>query len=381
MPVPKRFLAFTAAFFLVVASARGQAAVDLAPAMRDVERLRGVTFLRDVKRKTVERKNLRTVLKAEIAKSLPYPADEYIAILAAMRLVNGGEPQLIEKLLDLYEAQVLAFYDPVSHTYYAITEMPPALAAMGNSDALTKSVVVHELVHALQDQRFEASPRDLALRRDADGQLAYHALLEGEASLVMLAWLMDLAGQPLDEVVKNDSLVNMAAATTAADAMMDPSTPRYFVESLKFPYLEGMRLVVSAYRRGGWKEVDRMHANPPRTTREIIHMDEYFARLDKGEPYRGLKVPRVNITPFNVRSLEHLGQFHWRFLVGDNAEGWVDDRVTVGCDDIVRVETWWENNARATAFRDAYVAVLQKQGITPRVKMDGAFVDITYLNE
>jgi hypothetical protein len=349
--------------------------------MREVERIRGVSFLHDVARKNIQRKNLRSVLQREIAKSLPYPPEEYIQILAAMRLVDGSQPQLIDRLLDLYEAQVLAFYDPVSHVYYAISEMPAAMVAMGNAEAITKSVVVHELTHALQDQRFNASARDAELRRDADGQLAYHALLEGEASLVMLGWLMELGGQPLNDVVKNDAIIDMAANSAAAEALIDPATPRYFVESLKFPYLEGMRLVVAAYRRGGWKQIDLMHANPPRTTRELIHIDEYFARLDRNEPYRGLKAPRSHATPPNVRSVEHLGEFHWRFLVGDNATGWIDDQVSIGCDDIVRVETWWETSARAAAFRDAYVAVLRKQNIEPRVKTDGPFVEITYLTQ
>ena len=91
--MPKRFLAFATSFLLfLVASARAD---ELAPAMREVERLRGVTFLHDVKRKNVARKDLRAVLKREIAKSLPYPPDEYIAILAAMRLVDGTQPLLI----------------------------------------------------------------------------------------------------------------------------------------------------------------------------------------------------------------------------------------------------------------------------------------------
>jgi hypothetical protein len=376
MPVPKRLLAFAGSLVLIAASVR---AAELESAMKDVERLRGVTFLHDVSRRTVERKDLRNVLRREMAKSLPYSTEEYLAVLGAMRLVDNAQPQLIEKLLDLYESQVLAFYDPVSHTYYAITEMPPSLAALGNVEALSQSVVVHELTHALQDQRFGASTRDFDLRRDADGQLAYHALLEGEASLVMLAWLMDRAGQPLSEVIKNDALLNMAASATAAEAMIDPSTPRYFVESLKFPYIDGLRLIVAGYRRGGWKDIDRMHANPPRTTREIINIDEYLARLDKDEQYRAFKVSRSVTPPPNVRSVEHLGQFHWRFLLGENARGWVDDRVTIGCDDIVRAETWWDSVERAIAFRDAYVALLRKEGNEPRVKTDGSFVEITYL--
>ncbi len=374
--MPKRILAFAGPLLLIAAAAR---ASDLAPAMREVERLRGVTFLHDVERKTIDRKDLREVLRREIAKSLPYSTEDYLAVLRAMQLVDASQPQLIEKLLDLYESQVLAFYDPMSHTYFAIRQMPPALAALGNVEVLTQSVVVHELTHALQDQRVGASRRDLALRRDADGQLAYHALLEGEASLVMLAWLLEKGGQSLEEVIRNDAIINLAAAANAAENMIDGSAPPYFVASLKFPYIEGLRLVVGAYRRGGWKEVDRMHANPPRTTREILNSSEYFARLASDEKHPDFPAARSTSQPPGVRSVEHLGEFHWRFLVGDDAAGWVDDRSTVRCDDLVHVETWWESRERAEAFREAYVKFLRDRGTEPRVRTEGTFVDIVYL--
>src|SRR2546426_6507173 len=122
----------------------------------------------------------------------------------------------------------------------------------------------------------------------------------------------------------------MNAAT--ADQSIAPDAPRYFVESLKFPYIEGLKLVVQAYRRSGWKEIDRMHANPPRTTREIIHSAEYFARLDGGGPLPATGDLRPATDSISV---EHLGEFHWRFLVGDHATGWINARVTIGCDGIV----------------------------------------------
>lgn len=372
-----RRLVIFLSFLIWVAAPAGAAELD--GAMRDVERLRGVTFKHEVSQKTIERADLRSVLRREIAKSLPYPAEDYVAILRAMQLVDAesSSSSLIETMLDLYEAQVLAFYDPLSHTYFAINELPPALSALGGDvESLRQSVVVHELMHALQDQRFGASKRDRALRRDTDAGLAYHALLEGEASVVMMAWLLEKAGQSLDSAVKNDMLVGLMAASAAADRMIDPSTPRYFVESLKFPYSDGMKLVIEGYRRAGWKEIDRMHANPPRSTREVLHTAEYFARLDRGEKSLSTFNPRT--TDRNILSVEHLGEFHWRFLVGDSAIGWVDDRVTVRCNQEVVVWTKWENAQRATAFRDAYVALLRDRGLDPRVKNDGASVDIVY---
>jgi hypothetical protein len=347
--------------------------------MADIERLRGLGFVHDVSVKTIDRADLRAVLEREISKSLPYPPDDYVRILKALQMVDAGETAVIEKMLDLYESQVLAFYDPLSHTYFAIKGLPSSLAGTAGAEVLQQSVVVHELMHAIQDQRFEASKRDLALQHDVDGQLAYHALLEGEASLVMTAWMLDKAGQSIDDVIKSDMLLGLMTSAAAADKTITPGTPPYFVESLKFPYLEGLKLVVAAYRKGGWKEIDRLHATPPLSTREVIHMDEYFSRIARGETGKRAAHPPPQS---GILTSEHLGEFHWRYLVGAKAaEGWVNDQVSVGCDGIVRAQTWWENGDRATAFADAYRSFLYRRGIEPRVTTSGSRVDVEYLAE
>jgi len=76
---------------------------------------------------------------------------------------------------------------------------------------------------------------------------------------------------------------------------------------------------------------------------------------------------------------ERLGEFHWRFLVGDHADGWVDDRVTVKCDGNVIAETRWEDPAKAASFRDAYVSFLRHRRIEPRVSTAGSVVKVAYM--
>jgi hypothetical protein len=122
-----------------------------------------------------------------------------------------------------------------------------------------------------------------------------------------------------------------------------------------------------------------MHANPPRSTREVMHRSEYFARLERGGDATH---PFEASTPVEALTVEHLGEFHWRFLVGDQAAGWVDDRVTVAqnsaCEPIVTVETRWETSQKAAAFRDAYTAFLQKRGIDAFVTLDDRSVNAVY---
>src|SRR5436190_499628 len=241
-------------------------AASLDRTMKDVERLRGVTFTGSVKQRKVARADLPALLREQIAKSLPYSIDDYVRILRALQLVDPKTTDVVGQMMKLYESQVLAFYDPHTHVYYAINELPAAVKGVGGADMLQEAIAVHELTHALQDQRFHAGEREEKLRRDTDAELAYHALVEGEASLVMMAWMLEKGGQTLDAAVKNEATMQWLTDASVADKFVDPATPKYFVESLKFPYFNGMKLVVAGYRRGGWKMIDRMHANPPRST-------------------------------------------------------------------------------------------------------------------
>lgn len=373
----RRLPNFVAAMLLVCASAR---AASLEAEMKAVEKLRGLTFTRPVVQKTITRAELPKVLRAQMEKSMPYASDDYALILRALQLVDSGSTDLVGSMLALYESQVLAFYDPLTHTYFALDELPAAAKGIGDPEMLQQSVVIHELMHALQDQRFQAGARDLALQKDTDGGLALHALMEGEATFVMLDYLLERAGQKLDDVIANtETLSLLTSSLGGADQTLDPSTPKYFAESLKFPYAEGLKLVVEGYRRGGWKMIDAMDENPPRSTREVLHSSEYFARLATG----------TAAVPFDYKSsvpgtltVEHLGEFHWRFLVGDAGTGWVDDRVTVAqnadCDPTVLVDTRWESAARARTFRDSYEAFLHKRGLEPRIALDGTRVRAAY---
>ena len=343
--------------------------------MKAVEQIRGLRFKHDVRSVTIDRADLTKHLREQMEKTTPYPLDQWGRVLRALQLVDIKNEDILPKLLDLYETQVLAFYDPQSHTYFAIRQMPklpPEAAKLADPEMLRETVMVHELTHALQDQYFNLGERETTLMRDTDANLAYHSVLEGEAVLVMVAHMMGKAGIDFAEVVKDDAMLGMITNAAQADTMIDPATPKYFAETLKFPYLDGLKFAIEAYRRGGWKELDKVHANPPRTTREIFHPEEYFGRTFKPQAFDATK-------PANAMAVEHMGEFHWRFLVGAaNATGWVNDRAVVFNDGRVAIDSKWETPERAAAFADAYRAFLAKRGVEATVTRDGAVVKASY---
>ncbi|HEY3057302.1 MAG TPA: hypothetical protein VGK31_15355 [Thermoanaerobaculia bacterium] len=357
---------------VLVLLALGARGATIEEEIRAVERIRGLRFLAPIRTVEIDRRDLPGRLREQFAKSLPYSIEEWTEVLRALRLVSedaGGE-SIVSSLLDVYQSQVLAYYDPPTKTFYTIRQMPEAMKNLPMSGPLDAGVAVHELTHALQDQHFAIGMKDLALRDDTDANLAYHALVEGEASLVMLAYMMEQGGGSLDELIKNDLLTGMLSAATQKAPI---EGPRYFVELLKFPYLDGLRFVMEAYRRGGWKELDRVYANPPRSTREILHPADYFEHRFMPAPFNAK--PAIAV-PY-LLSVEHLGEWHWRFLAG-NAEGWVGDRVTIAqnqfCEPTVLVETQWDSDAHARQFYDAYRRFLDGS----LAKIAGSTVRVTY---
>lgn len=351
-------------------------ASPLTPGMKAVEAIRGRKFISEVRNVTIDRADLSKHLEAQMKATTPYSLQDWARVLRALQLVDVEGKEILPKLLSLYESQVLAFYDPQAHVYYSIRQLPklpPEAAKIADPKMLEETVMVHELTHALQDQLFHLGTKEKALMRDTDANMAYHAVLEGEAVLVMVAHMLQQNGIALDEVIKDDAMLGMITSAAQTESMIDPSTPKYFAEMLKFPYLEGLKFVIAAYRKGGWAELDRVHANPPRSTREVLHPEEYFAHSFQAAAFDPAK-------PADAIAAEHLGEFHWRFLVGnDAAKGWKNDRAVIHQNGRVDVDTDWDTEQDAIEFASAYESLLKKRGVADaKVTRDAAKVHASY---
>lgn len=361
-----------ASLFLLLLVVPALRADSLASARATVEKIRQRQFKAPVTMKTITRAELRPFLVKNISKSVGTPA-EYQRILETMQLVDR-DPKLIEKLLDLFDSQVLAFYDPESHTYYGFDKMPEVAAGLPGMEEM---IHVHELVHALQDQHFEIGARMDALQLDFDRGHAYQALVEGEASLVMFAALVQALGQTLDDLVANEAMMEAMSKAAAAAPGME-NAPRYFVESLIFPYIDGFKFVAAAYRQGGWAAVDKLHQNPPISTEEILHPEQYFERVAVTSAAKIEGVGSLADGTFKT----DVGEFLWRFLVGEEAgKGSAGGTFTIqkskkGSTSLV--ETQWDTEADAVEFVKAYERFLRERSLQPKSKRKGNAVRVAY---
>ena len=339
-----------------------------------VESLRGLSFERPVEVVEVPRGDLRKVLLAQMERDTTLPVGEAMEVLEALLLIPDSSVAL-ENLLTVYEAQVLAYYDPTSRKYYTFDAGPDGepVPAM-----LEEAIAIHELTHALQDQRFDAGKRLRNLESDWDRQMAYHAVLEGEATLLMLAALIEPMGMTLEDLAASEDLVSSMAEMAATSPGMPAGADPYFVESLKFPYIQGLGLVLEAFRREGWKGVDQLHARPPVTTEEVLRPEVYFRSGTEKSLRPGCSDPDAVVST-------SLGRFHWGFLLGDPAaDGLIHDCVRVtrnGAGLVVRGTSAWISEAEAAEFALSLEKELAERDLRATVEQKKSVVEFRWSGE
>ena len=183
-------------------------------------------------------------------------------------------------LLQLLGEQIEAYYDPKTKTVNLLDWVKPEEQ---------KSVLAHELTHALQDQHVnldkwgDQTPEDVStdaagdtdhLARD-EMDSAREAVSEGQATAVMLDDVLKPMGRSL---LKDPEVVEMVKhqMTSSDDSPVMARAPLLLSESLLFPYREGL-----SFEQDVWMDKGRDAAfagtldRPPSSTWEIINPREY----------------------------------------------------------------------------------------------------------
>ena len=328
-----------------------------------VEALRGLTFKRPVIQKELDEVTLSRLLKKafeERAEELP-AVDRILKLLGMLPL-----DQSLRSLLEpLYKQQVAGVYDPRSRTLYVRSN----LVVEGSAE----TILVHELTHALVDQNFDLKRYiyDPRVVHESERQIARQAVAEGDATLVMLVYQMNQIGMnvTVEDLVQlePDMMEGMLGMATLLDQGLS-GVPPWLVRLFVAPYIDGYRIVVSAYRKGGWKAVNDLYRRPPQTTEHLLHPGRYF----DGEPIRTVTFPSDS-NDSRVIYEDVFGELSWRlflqhWLSEDEArkatDGWDGDR----CRLIHEANGWyrfeamtvWDNGDEAGEFAAAVRSAMQR---------------------
>ncbi len=248
-----------------VASAREARNAAVVEATKEVlaetSELRQLPIQRAVKSGTQSRDQIQRFLVKNMEEDSS-PAEMHSSEVALKKL--GLVPQDFELrpfIISLLTEQVAGYYDPRQQEFF--------LADWIDLDG-QKPVMAHELTHALQDQHFNLRRFEKWPKGDSDAELAAHALVEGDASLVMAHYV---ARNPARIIALMKSMGASQSGTEEIER-----APRALRESLLFPYEQGMKWAQALYKREGWPLLSRAYKELPQSTEQILHAEKYFAR-------------------------------------------------------------------------------------------------------
>ncbi len=222
-------------------------------------------------------------------------------ILKALGLIDP-ELDLFETFESLLEVGVAGFYD---------SEDGRLVVRGGDFNLYEQSVLVHELVHAFDDQWFDLDRDDF---ENDDAEYAFIAVLEGNASHVEEQWRLGLNDQ--DSVLLREQELG-ALSPEDLDRLL--SLPEILIELQISPYQEGERYIADLIEDGGAALVDERLVDPPESSEAILHPNKRPDLLVTPV----LEVPEVD---GNVLDEDRLGEIIVRLWLGERAAtGWGND--------------------------------------------------------
>jgi hypothetical protein len=307
----------------------------------------------------MSKRQLRQFLNKRIKKSLK-PEEIYADELALKMF--GFVPQnfdLRKSTIDLLTEQAAAFYDYDEKKLFLMEDS----SVVG--DAVT---LAHELMHALSDQHFHLNTFMDDTPASDDENLAHSAVVEGEATWVMIAYNLKQAGQapvPTPEMLRSMSDGGQSSMT---DFPVLRQAPLYIQQSLLFPYSYGATFFDAVYRKLGQRAFTEVFTHPPVDSTQIIHPERYFAHDQPVHPL----LPDLPSKRDDVITEGSVGEFDHQMLireyVGEDEANSLAPHLRggqfqilsagVGHRPVLRYSSEWSSPESAARFGDAYEKII-----------------------
>lgn len=303
--------------------------------LKKVVEIRGIQHTTPVPVEARSDEELRAYLLEQLNKDERAHLIQTDQILHMLRVLKP-EDDLLTMALSLLLEEIAGYYEPDEKRFYVrdhhLQDIDPVLLA-------------HELQHAVQDETWNLSAMIRPSWRQPDTLAARSALIEGDATLTMLAYN---AGRYLDTLPKNT--VPLMVKTMRRTMLMRKNTlPSFLLQDLLFPYADGLLFVFALYEHGGWDAVNRAFTHPPTSTAQILYPDRYLSF--KQPLLLGYDLPasrfgeRQETTIWGMASTQYLFEHlldkqKMRASVKDTVQTWNGDRIELWKNDSTSLLVW-----------------------------------------
>jgi len=290
--------------------AAGQPAIfsDIGKIEAGLAGITGLSFRRPVPYGVINKEQLHKFLEERLKKTMkPEDLRAEELILKMLGLVPT-DFDLRQNTVDLLTEQAAAFYDYNKKKLFVL--------AAGDSGVEDRTALVHELAHALADQNFHLDKYIREGARSDDGSTARLAVMEGQATWLMVAYLAKASGGAAEVSDSVLGLMTKSIQDSAREYPVFSKAPLYIRESLVFPYSQGMQFQNAVFRKLGRAAFSAVFRDPPVSTQQVLHPDLY---LEHRAPVN-VALPRIpDPHAFHKLADGNLGEFDYRALLSQYA--------------------------------------------------------------
>ena len=233
----------------------------------------GLKFHKEVPYAVIDKSQLHKFLEERMRDAVK-PADIH-AEETTLKMFGFLPPDydLKKATIELLTEQAAAFYDYHKKKLFILetADSTPDLHTEAEKMALS-----HELAHALADQQFHLEKYIRGGAHSDDDSTARLAVMEGQASWLMTAYLSKESTGQAAVPPGVLELMTRAVESSASQYPVFAKAPLYLRESLVFPYTTGMLFQNAVYEKLGQGSFAEVFRHPPQSTRQIMHPEKYL---------------------------------------------------------------------------------------------------------
>ncbi len=301
----KRLFSLLTACVLVAPAPAQDLFTNIGHIKQGLSAITGLKFKHDVPYALITKDQLHLYLEKRLRETMkPDDARAEELTLKMLGLVPANF-DLRKNTLDLLTEQAAAFYDYNQKKLFV-------LEGSGGNDE-ERIALVHELAHALADQHFHLAKYIREGMRSDDSATARQAVMEGQATWLMAAYIsLEGGGKP---EVPEGILQLMKQSIQGSAAQQYPvfsQAPLYIRESLVFPYGEGLTFQDAVFRKMGKEAFSEVFLRPPLSSGQILHPERYLG-------HGGVVIPKPPPLPesheFRKLADGTLGELDFRVLL------------------------------------------------------------------
>ena len=227
--------------------------------------------------------------------------------------------------------QIAAYYDDESKTISMLNWVPPDRQ---------EPILAHELTHALQDQNYDLAkwmkpaPKPAGKQVnsnapvDGDSQIARKAVVEGQAMVVYVDYMLKPVGRNLEDTPGLIYQMEEPAVKAVIDSQMMHDAPMILREMGGFPYQEGLIFEGELLHKGGKKMAFAgAFARPPRNSHEVLQPEAYI----NGDKLPAVRIPDMQAAlnhEYDVCDSGGIGELDVRALLKQYGERKIADELS-----------------------------------------------------